>query len=204
MTSMSTGLLGGTFDPPHNGHVALARAALRELELDRLLVMVAGRPPHKKALTDPETRYRLASAAFEEIPDVSLPRDELDRAGPGYTVETVQDLERRFEDLVVVVGGDMFAGYPTWREPDRILEHARLAVAARPGTSPHNFDEVLGRLERPDRVVFFDLPPVDISASEVRRRVAAGEEYAHLVPPAVARLIAELGLYRNQRGSAVN
>jgi nicotinate-nucleotide adenylyltransferase len=204
MTSMSTGLLGGTFDPPHNGHVALARAALRELELDRLLVMVAGRPPHKEALTDPETRYRLASAAFEEIPDVSLPRDELDRTGPGYTVETVQDLERRLEDLVVVVGGDMFAGYPTWREPDRILEHARLAVAARPGTSPHNFDEVLGRLERPDRVVFFDLPPVDISASEVRRRVAAGEEYAHLVPPAVARLIAELGLYGNQRGSAVN
>jgi nicotinate-nucleotide adenylyltransferase len=204
MTSMSTGLLGGTFDPPHNGHVALARAALRELELDRLLVMVAGRPPHKKALTDPETRYRLASAAFEEMPDVALPRDELDRTGPSYTVETVQDLERRFEDVVVVVGGDMFAGYPTWREPDRILEHARLAVAARPGTSPHNFDEVLGRLERPDRVVFFDMPPVDTSASEVRRRVAAGEEFAHLVPPAVARLIADLGLYRNQRASAVN
>ena len=98
----------------------------------------------------------------------------------------------------------MFAGYPTWREPGRILEHARLAVAARPGTSPQDFDEVLGRLERPDRIAFFDMPPVDISASEVRRRVAAGEEYAHLVPPPVAQLIAELGLYRNQRGSAVH
>lgn len=201
---MSTGLLGGTFDPPHNGHLELARAALRELELDRLLVMVAGRPPHKETRTDAKTRYRLASAAFEELPDVALPRDELDRIGPGYTVDTVQDLERRFDDLVVVVGGDMFAGYPTWREPERILEHARLAVAARPGTSPQDFDEVLGQLERPDRIAFFDMPPVDISASEVRRRVAAGEEYAHLVPPPVAQLIAELGLYRNQRGSAVH
>jgi nicotinate-nucleotide adenylyltransferase len=191
------GLLGGTFDPPHNGHVELARAAFRELDLERLLVMVAGRPPHKEARTDPEVRYRLASAAFEELPDVEPSRDELDRAGPSYTVDTVQELERRFGDVVVVVGGDMFASFPTWREPDRILEHARLAVAARPGTSPEDFEAVLGRLEHPDRVRFFELPPIDISASDVRRRVSAGEEYAHLVPPAVAKLIAELGLYRD-------
>jgi nicotinate-nucleotide adenylyltransferase len=199
------GLLGGTFDPPHNGHVALARAALQELELERLLVMVAGQPPHKQAGTDAEIRYRLATAAFAELPDVELPRDEIDRAGPSYTADTVEELERRFGDVVVVVvGGDMFASFPTWREPDRILEHARLAVAARPGTSPEDFEEVLGQLEHPDRVVFFEMPPVDISASEVRRRASAGEQYAHLVPPAVARLIAELGLYRDQRDSAVH
>jgi nicotinate-nucleotide adenylyltransferase len=198
------GLLGGTFDPPHKGHLALARAALQELEVERLLVMVAGRPPHKDARTDAEIRYRLASAAFADLPGVELPRDELDRDAPSYTVDTVQELERRFGDIVVVVGGDMFASFPTWREPDRILEHARLAVAARPGMSPEDFDEVLGRLEHPDRVMFFEMPPVDISASEVRRRVSAGEQYAHLVPPAAAKLIAELGLYRDQRGSAVH
>jgi nicotinate-nucleotide adenylyltransferase len=196
---MNTGLLGGTFDPPHTGHVALARAALDELELERLLVMVAGQPPHKGVRTDAEIRYRLASAGFEELPGVELPRDELDRTGPSYTVDTVRELERGFGDIVVVVGGDMFASFPTWREPDGILEHARVAVAARSGTSPEDFDQVLRRLERPDRVVFFEMPPVDISASEVRRRVSAGEEYEHLVPPPVAQLIAELGLYRDQR-----
>jgi nicotinate-nucleotide adenylyltransferase len=201
---MSTGLLGGTFDPPHNGHVALARAALGELELERLVVMVAGRPPHKETGTDAETRYRLTTAAFEGLHGVELPRDELDRPGPGYTVDTVRELERRFGDVVLVVGGDMFASFPTWREPDRILEHARLAVAARPGTSPEDFDTVLGQLDRPDRVTFFDMAPVDISASEVRRRAAAGEPYADLVPAAVAQLIAELGLYRNQQPSAVH
>jgi nicotinate-nucleotide adenylyltransferase len=199
-----TGLLGGTFDPPHNGHVALSRAAMQELSLERLLVMVTGQPPHKEARTDAEVRYRLAAAAFGELPGVELPRDELDRAGPSYTVDTVQVLERRFGDVVVVVGGDMFASFPTWHDPDRILEHARVAVAARPGTSPEHFDEVLGQLEHPERVVFFDLPPVDISASEVRRRVEAGEAYTDLVPPAVARLIDELGLYRNQQPSAVH
>jgi nicotinate-nucleotide adenylyltransferase len=116
----------------------------------------------------------------------------------------VEDLERRFGDIVVVVGGDMLASFLTWRDPDRILDHARLAVAARPGTSSQGFDAVLAELNRPDRVTFFELPPVDISASEVRRRVAAGEGYDALVPPAVARLIEELGIYRNQQPSAVH
>jgi nicotinate-nucleotide adenylyltransferase len=198
---MTTGLLGGTFDPPHNGHVALARAALRELELERLVVMVAGQPPHKEARTDAETRYRLARAAFEELPKVELPRDELDRPGPDYTVDTVEELERRFGEIVLVVGGDMFASFPRWRQPERILEHARIAVAARPGTTSEDVDTAL---TRPDRVIFFEMPPVDVSASEVRRRVAAGEAYGELVPPPVARLIDELRLYRDQQPSAVH
>jgi nicotinate-nucleotide adenylyltransferase len=201
---MKTGLLGGTFDPPHNGHVALARAALRELELERLIVMVAGRPPHKEAETDAEIRYRLARAAFQELPEVELPRDELDRPGPAYSVDTVQELERRFGDIVVVVGGDMFASFLTWRDPDRILEHARIAVARRPGTTSEHIDAVLAELDRPDRVTFFEMRPVDISASEVRRRAASGEKYDDLVPAAVAQLIEELGLYRNQHASAVH
>jgi nicotinate-nucleotide adenylyltransferase len=90
----------------------------------------------------------------------------------------------------------MFASFLNWRAPNRILERARLAVADRPGTERSRFAEVLRSLERPDRVSFFELKPVDVSATEIRRRVAAGERYAHLVPPAVARLIGELGLYR--------
>jgi nicotinate-nucleotide adenylyltransferase len=196
---MSTGLLGGTFDPPHKGHVALARAALTELELERLVVMVAGRPPHKETGTDPETRFRLASAAFGELPQVELSRDELDRAGPAYTLDTARELERRHGDVTVVVGGDMFASFPSWRDPDGILEHARLAVAARPGTPRERFDTVLQALARPGRVTFFELAPVEASSTEVRRRVAAGEPFRDLVPEAVAALIEELGLYRVER-----
>jgi nicotinate-nucleotide adenylyltransferase len=196
---MSTGLLGGTFDPPHNGHVALAEAALKELGLDRLIVMVAGQPPHKETGTDPETRFRLASAAFEGMPRIELSREELDRAGPHYTVDTVQAVERRWGDVVVVVGGDMFTSFPTWREPDVILEHARVGVAERPGIDPGRFEGVLRRLEQPERVTFFRMEPVYASASEVRRRVSSGEPYEELVPAPVASLIAELGLYRHPR-----
>jgi nicotinate-nucleotide adenylyltransferase len=201
---MTTGLLGGTFDPPHNGHVALARAALRELRLERLLVMVAGQPPHKEARSDPDVRYRLAQAAFADVPGVELSRDELDRPGPAYTVDTVEALSRRFDDVVIVIGGDMFASFLTWREPNRILEHARLAVAARPGTPPERFEPVLHGLEQPERVTFFELAPVDASSTEVRRRAGAGEPYDDLVPPAVARLIEELALYRGKRAPAVH
>jgi nicotinate-nucleotide adenylyltransferase len=201
---MTTGLLGGTFDPPHNGHIALANAAVRELGLERIVVMVAGQPPHKESGTEAETRYRLARAAFEALAKAELPRNELDRPGPAYTVDTVKELERRFGEIVLVLGGDEFASFPTWREPDRIVEHARVAVAARPGTSSGAFDAVLAQLRRPDRVMFFAMPAVDISASEVRRRVAAGEPYDDLVPPEVAQLIEELGLYKNQQPSAVH
>jgi nicotinate-nucleotide adenylyltransferase len=201
---MRTGLLGGTYDPPHNGHLALARAAQHELGLERLVAMVAGRPPHKEVWTDAETRFRLAEAAFEDMPEVEVRRDELDRPGPAYTVDTVRELKERYGDVVAIVGGDMFASFPTWREPDRILEHARLAVAARPGTPRERFDAVLRALERPDRVTFFELPPVEASSTEVRRRVAAGEPIDDLVPQPVAKLIGDLGLYRGQREPAVH
>jgi nicotinate-nucleotide adenylyltransferase len=201
---MSTGLLGGTFDPPHNGHLALARAALRELELERVVVMVAGRPPHKDVWTDAETRFAMAQAAFEDVPEAEVARDELDRPGPAYTVDTVRELKERYGDVVAIVGGDMFASFPAWREPDRILEHARLAVAARPGTPRERYDAVLQALDRPDRVTFFELAPVEASSTEVRQRVAAGEPIDDLVPQAVAKLIGDLGLYRGQREPAVH
>jgi nicotinate-nucleotide adenylyltransferase len=193
---LTTGLLGGTFDPPHNGHLALARAALDGLELERLVVMVAGQPPHKEAGTDAETRFRLASAAFEGLPKVELSCDELERPGPGYTIDTLRSAEERWGDVVVVVGGDMFASFLSWREPDAILERASLAVANRAGIERGRFDDVLRKLERPERVSFFEMEPVEVSASEVRRRVAAGEPYAELVPPVVAQLIQELRLYK--------
>jgi nicotinate-nucleotide adenylyltransferase len=202
---MSTGLLGGTFDPPHNGHVALARAALQELDLERLVVMVAGRPPHKEVWTDGESRFRLARAAFENVPRVEVGRDELARPGKAFTVDTVRELDARYGgEVVLILGGDTFASFPTWREPERILDHARLAVAARPGTPREQYEAVLRALARPARITFFELAPVDVSSTEVRRRVSAGEPIVDLVPTAVARLIEDLGLYRDRRAPAVH
>jgi nicotinate-nucleotide adenylyltransferase len=190
------GFLGGTFDPPHLGHVELARTALEALRLERLVVMVVGKAPHKQVATDAETRFALAAAAFEGVPHVELSRHEVDRPGPSYTVETARWVARQFDDPVWIVGADEFAEFPTWRDPEGVLEHVKLAVATRPGYERPRLDAVLSRLARPDRVEFFELRPVPISSREIRARVAAGGAVEHLVPAAVARLIDERGLYR--------
>jgi nicotinate-nucleotide adenylyltransferase len=193
---VTVGILGGTFDPPHNGHVALARAAVESLRLDRLLVVVVGQAPHKPVETDAETRFRLAEAAFRDLPGVELSRHELDRPGPSYSVDTAAWAEERHGDIVLVLGADEFADFPTWREPERILEHARVAVAARPGVDPSRVDAVRAQLAQPDRIVTFPLEPLPVSSREIRARVARGEPIDDLVPPPVAELVAREGLYR--------
>jgi nicotinate-nucleotide adenylyltransferase len=158
--------------------------------------MVVGEAPHKQVATDAETRFALARAAFDRIPRMELSRHELDRPGPSYTVETARWAARQFDDPVWILGADEFADFPTWRDPEGVLEHVKLAVATRPGYERPRLDAVLSGLTRPDRVEFFDLRPLPISSREIRARVGAGESVEHLVPPAVARLIAERGLYR--------
>lgn len=192
---MTTGLLGGAFDPPHNGHVELARAAHERFRLDRLVVVVTGVPPHKEALTDAETRFRLAEAAFADIPGVELSRHELERAGPSYTVDTARWAEEEWGDVVFLVGADQLADFRRWKDPDEILEHVRLGVATRPGYPRERLGPVLASFRRPERVELFEVPAVDVSSTEIRRRAARGEPFDDLVPPTVARLVVESGLY---------
>lgn len=180
-----TGLLGGSFDPPHNGHLALAAAARVQLALDELLVLVAMRPRHKEVETDAETRVRLAEAAFAGVAEVR--RDE-----HSYTVDTLRELGG---DPVFLLGADEFADFLAWRDPDEVLQLARLAVATRPGIDRDRLDLVLAQLDRPERVSFFELEPQPESSREIRSRVAAGESIDDMVPAAVATLIRELGLY---------
>lgn len=191
-----TGLLGGAFDPPHNGHLVLAEEAIRRLGLDRLLVVVTGQAPHKRVETDPETRFRLAAAAFAEVPGVELSRHELDRPGPSYTVETVRWARRRFGEVVFVVGADEFASFLSWHDPSGVLQAARLAVATRPGFPRERLERVLDRLDRPERVQLFEIPAIPVSSSEIRDRVRRGEPIDEFVPASVARLVRDLGLYR--------
>ena len=188
-----TGLFGGVFDPPHLGHVALARAAIRHFGLDRLLVLVVEKPGHKDVETDPKTRLRLARAAFSDVPQAEVRLEPSPR-----TVDAVRD--GRYDGSVFLVGADEFADFAGWKEPDELLEHVRLGVATRPRFPQERLDEVLAGLRRPDRVECFALEPVDIESRDLRRRVGAGEPIEPFVPPAVADLVRSLGLYRRGAG----
>jgi nicotinate-nucleotide adenylyltransferase len=182
-----TGLLGGTFNPPHNGHLALARAAQEHFDLDELAVLVAERPGHKEVQLDAETRLKLAQAAF---PDYEVESDPHER-----TVDMLR--AGRWSEPLFLIGADQFVDFLTWKDPEGVLDLARIGVATRPGYPRERVDEVLQQLSRPDRVELFEIEPVPISSREIRDRVSRGESIDGLVPPAVAALIQSLGLYRN-------
>jgi nicotinate-nucleotide adenylyltransferase len=181
--------LGGVFDPPHLGHVALARAAIEELGLDSLLVLVVADPGHKSAATPADTRLELARAAFEGLPRV---RVELDRHA--RTVDSLE--ERRPRDAYFILGADELASFESWKSPERVLELVRLAVAMRPGVSPEEVDAARRRLSAGDRIVEFEMAPFPISSAEIRARVARGEPVEDVLPPKVAEAVSRLGLYR--------
>jgi len=197
---VTSGLLGGAFDPPHNGHVALARAAILELRLDELVVVPTGKPQHKEVETPATVRLRLARLAFTGIPAVVVSDHEVASDEPSYTLDTVRWARTRWGEVVFVVGADEFADFLLWREPDAILEEARLAVATRPGFPRERLEPVLAALRRPERVSFFPIEPLPISSREIRRRVAEGRPVDGLVPEAVAVVMRDLGLYRGQPG----
>jgi nicotinate-nucleotide adenylyltransferase len=163
------GLYGGAFDPPHLGHVAVAQAAKRQLDIDALTVLVA----------------ELARAAF--------PGDEVRLDPYPRTIDLLR--AESFDEPLFVVGADQFCHFPAWKEPDAVLELTRLAVATRPGFPRERLDVVLQKLERPDRVVFFDIEPNPAASREIRALAGAGAPLAGLVPEAVAALIREEGLY---------
>jgi len=184
-----TALLGGTFNPPHNGHVALAATA-EERFGEEVVVLVAVRPGHKEVELDGDVRAQLARAAF--------PDREVETDPHGRTVDMLK--AGRWREPRFLIGADEFCDFLTWKDPEGVLERARLAVATRPGYPRDRLDSVLAQLSRPERVLFFEIEPLPISSRDVRERVARGEEVSGFVPPAVARLISERGLYRGYTG----
>jgi nicotinate-nucleotide adenylyltransferase len=178
-------LFGGAFDPPHNGHVALARAAKERFGVDRLVILVSERPGHKTVRTPAEVRLRLARAAF--------PEDEVRVDPHARTIDLLRAGE--WEQPLLLLGADQFVDFSTWKEPDAVLELARLAVGTRPGFARERLDAALSRLPRPERVVLFEFDPVPVASREVRDHAARGEPLDRLVPPAVADLIASERLY---------
>jgi len=186
-----TGILGGAFDPPHVGHVALARAAIEHFGLERLLVLVVEDPGHKRTTTPVEDRLALVSLAFEDVPGAVVELDPHPR--------TVDSLEGRQppDGTVFLIGADELADFPDWKQPERVLELVRLGVAMRPGVPERHLEDVRARLPAPGRIEYFALEPVAVSSTQIRERLARGEPIAGLVPAKVAEEIARRGLYAN-------
>lgn len=201
----SIGILGGTFDPIHLGHLALARAARSSLGLDEIMFVPAARPPHKlgRPISPASDRLAMVELAVEGEPATAVSHIEIDRSGPSYTVDTVEALideatrADRPIDLTVILSAESFADLPDWHAADRLVELATIAVAPRPGhplpdptALADRLPGLIGRLA----VIHGTLP--DISASKIRVLVAAGRPIDHLVPPRVAVYIEEHHLYR--------
>ncbi len=196
---MKLGVFGGTFDPIHFAHLRLAEAAREFLRLDEVLFVPVGDPVHRE---DPphagrEDRYAMCVAATASNPAFSVSRIETDGGATGYTVHTLERLrmERPDAEIHLIMGADEAAAFPAWREPDRILEMARLAVATRPGIDEAALREALpgwvtGRVDL--------LPPMamDISATDIRARLAARKSVRYLVSDEVRAYIEQHGLYR--------
>ena len=173
------GVLGGRFDPPHRGHVALAERAVAEFGIDELHVAVVADAAHKSSDAPAEDRLAMAKLAFARLdPIVELERHR-------YTVDALE--AAAYDDPIFLIGADELAAFPTWKEPERVLELARLGVATRPGYAPATASP---------RIRIFELEPHPVSSSEIRERVRRGEPLDGLVEPVVAAYIAERGLYR--------
>jgi len=199
------GILGGTFDPPHIGHLWLATLAVDSLDLGHVLLMPAARPPHKgrRAVSNAADRVMMTRLAIGGDPALDLSLVEMERPGPSYTVDSLVQLRAHLGDevgLVLIMAADSFAEIETWREPDRLLELAEWAVGPRPGTAmpdPAALRERFGAAAA--RIHLLQGPSLDVSSSEIRTRVAAGRPIRYLVPRAVEELIVARGLYRRRR-----
>jgi nicotinate-nucleotide adenylyltransferase len=183
---VTLGLYGGSFDPPHRGHVELARRAKEVLGLDRLVVLVSADPAHKRVLTPGAARLELARAAF---PEDGVVLDE-----HGRTVDALR-AHPEWEGAVFLIGADEFCDLPTWKEPEEVLRRVRLAVATRPGFPRERLEAVLGRLSAPERVGFFEMEPTPVASRELRQRLERGDDVTDDVPAAVAEIIRRERLY---------
>jgi nicotinate-nucleotide adenylyltransferase len=201
------GVIGGTFDPIHYGHLAAAEEARVKVELEKVVFVVAGVPPHKldEEVTPVEHRLAMVDLGIQSNPYFELSRVDVDRPGPSYTVDTMSILQERFgedTELFFVMGLDSLVELPTWHEPDRLVRLCRLVAVSRPG-----FDVDLAGLESEvpglaSRLEIIDMPEVDISSTDLQRRVREGLPIKYQVPEQVERYIREFQLYKRSAGTA--
>lgn len=194
------GVLGGAFNPPHLGHLALARAARDELGLAPVLLVPTGQAPHKEIEEDPgpQVRLRMVELAAGGEEGIEASALEVERDEPSYSYRTLELLHEEEPEraLTFLMGADVAAGLAAWRKPERIVELARLGIAERPGVERGRVEEVVEQLGAADRVDWIAMLRCEASSTKARQLAAAGEPLAELVPAAVAQLIEREGIYR--------
>ena len=187
------GILGGTFDPPHNGHIAIATAALKELRLDKIIFIPAGNPPHKtkRVVSSIDDRLQMLRLALHGITYFEISDIEINRIGLSYTVDTLRELCIKYpnDQFFYLIGADNVSEMETWYKPDEIISLATVAAANRPGFSPTGIFR--------DKILYFNMLPMEISSTMVRRLVKSNDSISGLVPPPVEDYIKRKGLYLN-------
>lgn len=191
------GILGGTFDPIHVGHLVIAQAALQEFRLDKICFVPSGQPPHKNGVTGGEHRYQMTMLATIDNPHFMVSRVELDRSGYSYTFDTVRYFAEQFRqqrELFFITGADVLPELHKWHRYQELLQSCRFVVATRPGFSLQNTYNLT--TEDIGRINYLEIPLLEISSTDIRRRVQTGRPIKYLVPSGVESYIYKHGLYR--------
>ena len=202
------GLMGGSFNPIHCGHVALARAALESGRVERVLFLPTGNPPHKKeGLADKFDRLRMVELAVEHEAGMAVCREEIDRDGEIYTVDTLAALKRKMPDctLTYLIGADTLRALGTWRRVETVIERCKFLVMMREGETREEVIRLAGLwTQRGAQIDFLDARKMDISSTQIREQIQKGLPFERLVPQAVADYIHEHGLYGAKTGMELN
>ncbi len=208
-TPLRAGLLGGSFDPPHIGHLMLAEQARDQLALSLVFLVPAGQPPHKldRAMTPVADRVHMTELAIASNPAFRLSRVDADRPGPHYTIDLVRLVREQLPDdagLFFLMGFDSLRDLPTWREPARLIRTVQLVALTRPDV-PIDWESLEASLPGVrERVTLLDMPELEIASNDIRRRVREGRSIRYMVPDAVREYIEEEGLYRAIHNVAIS
>ncbi len=202
MGVVNVGVMGGTFDPIHNGHLAVAREVRRRLAMERVIFGPAGQPWLKsdRPVTPAVHRFEMVRLAVRRYRHFEVSRIEIERAGPTYTIDTIREMQRTLgpgHEFYFITGWDSLAQLPLWRDAVTLVQLCRLVAVPRPGVTAPDLSSLSAAIPGiSERLMLLDRPLIDISSTEIRRRVASGEPIEAMVPAAVARYIGDHRLYR--------
>lgn len=187
------GILGGTFDPPHNGHLALAKNAIKSLDLTKVLFVPSHIPPHKshQKISSDSDRLKMLALAIADSKIYHISTIELERSGYSFTVDTLRQIKAEYpgDKILFLIGADNISEIESWRSPDEIFKLASVAAFTRPGF------KITGKYA--NKIIYFDMEPLDLSSTDIRNLVRRGESISGLLPKSVAEYISASGLYRD-------
>lgn len=198
------GIMGGTFDPVHNGHIVIAKSVAEQLDLDRVLFIPAGNPNFKQGqeLASAANRAHMVALAIENEPLFELDLCEVERAGVTYTADTLEELAQCHEDaqLFFIMGTDSAVTLPGWKRVSDVARLCTIVVAKRPGQSTQRVRDALAASSIDFDTIYLDVPQVDVSSTQVREQIAQGHDVSDMIPSSVWTFLTEVGLYQNTQG----